>query len=743
MSETPLVLRVAVPSPLHTLFDYLPAPDTDPGTYRPGVRLRVPFGRGRRVGVLVARVEGAQVDPSRLRAVEAVLDDAPLLDEPLLELGRWAAAYYLAPPGEVLAQLLPPSLRDGAAQSGRDRAFYRLSDEGRGVAGVPGARALRQQAVWQVLARADAALSQDQLLTRLEGFDAPALRNALRALMARGWVSRCEAPVSGVSGVKDVGGGYATGPELNPAQSEAVEALVSALGVYAPFLLEGVTGSGKTEVYLRAIAGTLGAGRQALVLVPEIALTPQLVARFEARFGARVVLLHSGMADGARLESWRRAREGRASVVIGTRSAVFAPLAAPGLIVVDEEHDPSYKQQEGFRYHARDVAIWRARQLGIPVVLGSATPSLETLRRVGQGSYRRLALPRRATGASLPRIEVLDIRRRPMKGGLSDVLVERARAHLLAGGQVLFFLNRRGYAPALLCHACGWAASCTACDAHMTVHRALRRLRCHHCGAERPLPARCPACGGELMHAGEGTEQIEDALRGLFPEFTIERIDRDTTRRRGALEERLESVRSGRAHILVGTQMLAKGHDFPDMSLVGVIDADQGLFSSDFRASERLAQLLVQVAGRAGRGARPGEVLIQTHCPEHPLLHTLVTQGYDAFARQLLTERERAGLPPYGALALLRAEAKDGALAEALLNEAAHAAAAAPGVSVLGPVPAPMARRAGRERRQLLLQAAERAPLRQALRHALAVIEASPDARRVRWSVDVDPVEMF
>ncbi|HMX54848.1 MAG TPA: primosomal protein N', partial [Plasticicumulans sp.] len=427
-------------------------------------------------------------------------------------------------------------------------------------------------------------------------------------------------------------------------------AIDAAAGRYRCLLLHGVTGSGKTEVYLRLIAAVLARGRQALVLVPEIALTPQLVERFRARLSGRIAVLHSGLAGAERLNAWLDARDGRADVVIGTRSAVFAPLARPGLIVVDEEHDASYKQHEGFRYSARDLAVVRAHAAGVPLVLGSATPSLESLANVAAGRYTRLALTHRAAaGAAAPRMELIDVRRAPLDEGLSAPLLARMRAQLDAGAQVLLFLNRRGWAPVLYCCDCGWLAECSRCDARYTVHRATRRLICHHCGTEHRLPARCPKCGGTtLTGLGLGTERIEQALERHFPGTGIARIDRDTTRRKGSLEAQLDAVRSGAARLLIGTQMLAKGHDFPDVGLVGIVDADQGLFGADFRSAERLAQLVVQVAGRAGRAGRPGTVAIQTHHPEHPLFMRLLRGDYAAIAAELLAERRAARLPPFG-----------------------------------------------------------------------------------------------
>ncbi|MDD2894247.1 MAG: primosomal protein N', partial [Halothiobacillaceae bacterium] len=646
--------------------------------------------------------------------------------------------YYHAPLGEVLALMLPASLRGGGALCSREVRGWRV------LVGAP------QEVV--------GATRQTQVLRKLhaavDGVSAMDLRGVtavLRALEQRGWAEPCVMSAT-LPACGDALHAVAEVPPslmLNAQQVAAHEAITASLGQFAAFLLHGITGSGKTEVYLAAMTAALQRGAQVLVLVPEIALTPQLVGRFAARFkplGAEaVVVLHSAMTARARELAWQAAQSGRARVVLGTRSAVLTPMARLGLIVVDEEHDPSYKQQEGWRYHARDVALVRAQQRGVPVVLGSATPSLESLAQVAQGRYQRLRLTERAGGARMPPIELLDVRKRPLQDGFSAPLLAKMSAHLVAGGQVLLFLNRRGFAPALECHACGHVESCHQCSAPMTVHRGRGRLVCHHCGAERAVPRGCSACGSsDLAMPGQGTERIELALRGLFPEFVLERIDRDTTRRKGALEDKLARAHSGEARILLGTQMLAKGHDFPGVTLAVILDADSGLMSSDFRAPERLVQLIVQVAGRAGRAERPGEVVIQTHQPEHPLLQALLHGGFERCAELLMRERELAHLPPFAHLALLRAEAKDAAKAQAFL---ARCAAFFKGESmetlqVWGPAPAPLERRAGRFRFQLLLVSAQRAPLHRALQQLGSAQQAWPERRGVKWSLDIDPQEM-
>ncbi|MCF8805001.1 primosomal protein N', partial [Xanthomonas campestris pv. campestris] len=546
-----------------------------------------------------------------------------------------------------------------------------------------------------------------------------------------------------------------TGPQLNDEQQAATDAIRAGSG-FATYLLDGVTGSGKTEVYLQAIADCLAAGKQALVLVPEIGLTPQTLGRFRERLGVPVHALHSGLSDGERARVWAAAWRGEAKLIVGTRSAVFTPLPNAGLIVIDEEHDGSYKQQDGIRYHARDFALVRGKALDVPVILGSATPSLESLHNAYSGRYRHLRLSRRAGDARPPRVRVLDVRKRPLKDGLSPEVLAGIGATLARGEQVLVFKNRRGYAPVLLCHDCGWTAACQRCSTPlhqtpMTVHAGGRRLQCHHCGARQPAPLACPACASlALQPQGIGTERLEERLVEAFPEAPVVRIDRSTTQRRDALETQLARLGTD-AGILVGTQILAKGHDLPRLTMVVVVGIDEGLFSADFRAAEKLAQQLIQVAGRAGRADRPGEVWLQTHHPEHPLLQTLVNGGYHAFADAELQQREAAGFPPFAHLALFRAEAKDVAAANQFLIAVralvgAQTPAPSPAITPVecyGPMPAPMPRRAGFQRTQLLLSAAQRSALHRVLDAQMPAIHALPQARRVRWSLDVDPIDLY
>jgi primosomal protein N' (replication factor Y) len=735
MSVVPRVARVAVPSPLARHFDYLlpvgvPVP-------LPGMRVRVPFGRRETIGVILGVSADSDVPRAKLKTLGRVLDAEPLLPSPLMELLTWASTYYHHPIGDVVTTALPVLLRRGAAPTSAGEKYYCLTEAARDLAPETFKRSPVQQRVIQALHE------------HPEGLNATALaqvagnwRDAMRRLDARGFIRVTERPSLSLIPTDR----HST-PQLSAAQEEAGKAIRDAAGKFQCLLLHGVTGSGKTEVYLRAIEDVIARGGQVLVLVPEIGLTPQLVTRFEGRLNAPVAVMHSGLNDGERLSAWQMVRTGQAAVVIGTRSAVFTPMPELRLIIVDEEHDTSFKQQDGFRYHARDVAIKRARLEGVPIVLGSATPALESLHNAQQGRYQLLSLPERAGEATPPRVLLLDLKRLKLNEGLSPPLIEALQARLTRKEQSLLFLNRRGFAPVLMCHDCGWLAPCKRCDARLTIHQRSRQLRCHHCGAETPIPATCPACASSNLHGiGAGTERVETALTRLFPQARIERIDRDSTRRKGALEAAFKRVHDGEADILVGTQMLTKGHDFPNLTLVGVLNADQGLYSTDFRSEERLVQQLVQVTGRAGRADKSGEVLIQTFHPDNPAFAALGANDYRAFGNYALAERQAAHYPPFAYFALLRAESPKLGAALAFLRTAhglAQNLVEAELVQLMDAVAAPMERRAGRYRAQLLVQAGARKALHDFLNVWLAHLDAERLGRKVRWSLDVDPMEMY
>ena len=672
-------LRVAVDAPLAASFDYLAPVDATPADV--GYRVVIPFGSGRRVGLILAvlplndSTDPTAPDSTQLKPAEAVLRDLPPLPQDWVDFCLFAASYYQAAPGEALLQAIPSGLR-----------------------------------------KPD-----------------PTKRRSIK----RAELSAPESPPR---------------PALTSSQSAVLDDLLPRLKGYSANLLFGVTGSGKTEVYLRLIEAMLAAGKQVLLLVPEINLTPLLEARVAERFpSVTVVSLHSEVTEAARARYFAAALNGEARIVIGTRLAVFTPMPNLGLIIVDEEHDPAFKQLEGMRYNSRDLAVWRARQRQIPIVLGSATPSPESWSNVQSGRYQRLDLPERAhADAVLPSVTLLDTRRITLDEGLSPQLLEELAEGLAAGEQSLLFINRRGYAPVLTCTACGWVSNCRRCAAHRVVHRLDRTLRCHHCGDTSPIPRQCPDCGNaDLRPLGRGTQRIEEALQKHFPQARILRVDRDVAATRKQWEALEAQIRSREVDILVGTQMLAKGHDFPALTRVGVVGADAGLFAADWRAPERLFAQLMQVAGRAGRAAHPGHVIVQTEHAEHPLYQCLLKQDVPAFLTLELTERQRAGFPPFAAQAIVRAEAKrlDTVLdflkrIRALLPSEAH-----PDVFLYDPVPMRMVKLAGRERAQLLIESPSRIALQNFLNDWLPRISAGRGMTRghapggVRWAVEVDPLE--
>ena len=729
----PPILQVALNVPLSRCFDYRAPAGVNVAA---GARVRVPFGRRDRVGVVIAVTETSDVPPDKLKTAKSVLDDAPLLGAEDLWLCQFCNDYYHHPLGEVVSAALPALLRQGRPLYPELEVLTATEAAETAIAGL--SRAPKQAELLTLLLDAgDDGVDADAVNESL-----PAWRRVAKPLCEKGLARRQTVAARDRPPASDL---VATpGPELNESQQAAVAAVLEADG-FESFLINGVTGSGKTEVYLHLIAEALSRDRQVLVLVPEIGLTPQLVTRFRQRLGVEPVLLHSALNDGERLSGWRRARNGDARLIVGTRSAVFVPLARPGLIVVDEEHDSSLKQQEGFRYSARDLAIVRASRARIPVVLGSATPTLEMLKHCADGRYRRLDLPARAGGAEPPALRLVDLSRHPSRDGLSTAMLDAIESHLDSDGQVLMFLNRRGFAPTLICADCGRLAECRRCDARMTVHARDDVLRCHHCGAARPIDRHCEDCGADMHPLGEGTQKLEDVLNRHFPGREIRRIDSDSVQRKGSIGEALEHATAGNADILIGTQMLSKGHHFPKLTLVGIVNADQGLFGTDFRSSERLAQSIVQVAGRAGREARRGEVLIQTAFPDNPFWAQLLRGGYEEIAGHAMREREAAHWPPFARLALVRASSHAQRDAPGFLDKARRLATdtAAGRVRVLGPVDAPMAKRAGRFRAQLLLQSHDRQALHQCLRHLRETLENDPDARKVRWSIDVDPVELL
>lgn len=733
------IVKIAVPCPLYQTFDYRLPDALGNCKIEPGMRVRVPFGRQKLIGFIIEEIPTSDFPLAKLKFITALLDEKSLLPASILELLFWAARYYAHPLGDVFQTALPVYLRNNDDATPPLTEYWHIkasseqtTDEILNTLN----RAAKQKQIFQLLAGAQNGLNADELNALTENWRSP-----IKSLLEKQLID-----VSVRAAVLSSDTQSKRHAQLTDEQSTAVDAMLPTIDKHAVHVLDGITGSGKTEVYLSLCEQVLANDKQVLVLVPEIGLTPQLTQRFLERLKTNIVILHSAMNDKQRYAGWHAAANNQAQLVIGTRSSIFTPLPHLGLIIIDEEHDGSYKQQDGFRYNARDLAILRARNSDIPIVLGSATPSLESLNNINEQRYIAHHLKQRANKKKLPRIELINLCSQKLHEGMAETLLSKIKQHLDKQGQVLLFINRRGFAPLLMCHDCGWTTNCQRCDAHMTYHKRRNQLHCHHCGSQRPAPELCDTCGStNILAIGAGTERIEHFLQARFPDTRVNRIDRDTTRNKGSLEEKLAQAHSGETGILVGTQMLAKGHDFPNVTLVAVLDTDQALFSADFRASEHLAQLVTQVSGRAGRAEKAGEVVIQTHHPEHPLLQTLLHKGYAAFAQDALQERRDAGLPPAKHLVLLRCESVEVNAAQTFLNHAVDRAKQVDikEIDLFGPIPAPMERRAGRYRYQIMLQSGQRKDLHQFISWWVPQLQQLVSARKVRWSIDVDPYDTF
>ena len=726
------IVRVALAVPLPRFFDYLYPPDLTPIV---GGRVLVPFGSQKRVGIVVDLPASSDVAKEKLKPIIDVLDAESLFNSTTWDWLAWSANYYRAALGDVLFQALPVKLRNGESAVKNDRTFWRITDLGKQALELGALKRAKKQ-----IEALNLLLTQD-----LEKGNNEISSAMWSALKGKDYVEEIIVSTEQKSWQQALGDNPLVNLDnrltLNKQQALAFSQLLFQEG-FNVWLLEGVTGSGKTEIYLQYIEEVLKKGKQVLVLVPEIGLTPQTVRRFQARFNVEIDVLHSNLNDTQRLNVWERARTGQSAIVIGTRSALFTQFSDLGLIILDEEHDGSFKQQDGWRYHARDLGIVLAQKLNIPILLGSATPSLESVNNVQNGKYHHLVLSKRAGNATALRQFVIDLKHQRIQNGLSEPLLQRMQEHLEKGNQVLLFLNRRGFAPVLLCHECGWIDECHHCEKPYTYHQHQRVLRCHHCGAQKTVPMQCGHCGStHLVTTGLGTEQLEETLKARFPQYNIARIDRDSTARKGKLEGYLEDIQQGKSQILIGTQMLAKGHHFPNVTLVALVNVDNALFSLDFRAEERLAQLYVQVAGRSGRAEKQGEVVLQTHYPDHPLLTTLLEKGYQAFAEETLKLRHNMGLPPFSFQALFKAQCRHSEEAENALSQLASFfyEQKIEGLQVLGPIPAPFSKKAGQYRWQLLLQHASRKQLQAALsRYSPELIKSS----QVRLILDVDPLDL-
>lgn len=729
-------IRVALAIPLYTCFDYMLGEGMDLNDCKIGARVLVPFRGREQVGVIYAICDSTNLSPKRIKAIKQILDPEPILPKNILQQLTWAADYYHYPIGEVIVGSLPTLLRQAQAAKLSEIDFWRLTPKATAQSPADLKRAKKQLELFTYMQDLpEKKISNSKIIELFS-------RAAISGLEQKAYIEKFSEAVT-----LDV---VATEPEaklhLNTEQQIALDSISESLGGFKTFLLNGITGSGKTEVYLQLIEKVIQRGEQALVLVPEIGLTPQTLQRFQKRFPVPIAIFHSGLNNRERLNAWLLAKQGIAKVIIGTRSVLFTPLQKLGAIIVDECHDVSFKQQDGFRYNARDLSILRGSIDKVPVVLGTATPSIESLHNINNGRYQSLTLSQRAGNSVAAKYKIIDIRDEKLDEGLSDQVISGIKQHLAEKNQVLVFLNRRGYAPALMCHHCSWVANCKRCDARMTLHLSPRYLHCHHCDARSYPTKQCPCClHNSLTPIGIGTERLETVFQRLLPDTQVIRIDRDSIRRKQAMDQALEKIHGGESQILIGTQMLAKGHHFPNVTLVVILDADGGFFSADFRAAERTAQLILQVAGRAGRAEKPGEVWIQTRNPKHPQLLKLIDSGYQEFANEIYAERKLANLPPFAFLALLRVEANQKDLLINFLQDVRKAAEAniQDQVNLFGPIPAPMEKRQGRYRFQLLVQANKRNSLQHALDPLIKIISKDQRSRKVRWSLDVDPQDMF
>ena len=722
----------AIAIPLYRKFDY------SIENHQPvqvGTRFRLPFAQGSRTGILIATHNSASVPHHRIKAVDECLDESPVLSEHLIALATWMSSYYLQPIGEVMFQCLPRYLRTARRERPVRVKYWCANTLSPELRETIQKRSPRQYEILLAIEQAGAGLNALQLKAVNSNWHGLVRSLEVKQAIAWNWSK----PQSALSTPEKL-------PQLNIEQTAALGQMESRFGQFSVHLLDGITGSGKTEVYFRLIQNQLNQQQQVIYLVPEIGLTSQLVERLRRRFGEQFAISHSALTERQQYEAWERYRQGDVTIMLGTRSSLFSQSDRLGLIIIDEEHDSSYKQEDGIRYHARDVAIKRAQMLGIPIVLGSATPSLESLNNCEREHYYHYHLSQRPTRYAPPKIQLIDSRNVTLEHGCAPQLLKRIDHHLGQNGQVLLYLNRRGFAPIVMCHECGWQASCRHCDSRLTLHQSLNRLLCHHCGFAQPVPSACWECGhSEIRHYGIGTEQLEQGIKKRFPNYPVLRIDRDTIRSRDDFARQLEILRQGKPCLLIGTQMIAKGHDYPAITMSAILDADQALFSATYRASERLVQTAIQVAGRSGRGDQPGEAYLQTDFADHPLMQALENQSYAQIANTITQERKMLGFPPYARVVMFRADALSLEQATEKLGEIKHCLVASTTqyeVKCIGPIPALMTRRMGRYRAQLCLISSDTRKLRSVLRAAMPKIETIKSTPTVKWVVDVDAFDL-
>jgi primosomal protein N' (replication factor Y) len=729
-------VQVAVPVPMRQLFTYQIPDNMQQQAIHIGERVAVSFGARQVIAIVISVSDECELDAKKIKPISKRLNDTFHVSNSLVDFLTLCANYYHHPIGDVFQQALPKLLRQVKKIEIKPPMVWQSKN----------ATDETQKQLTKIERKAPKQYALYQLINKHQGISWAELRTLgyskvqLNALTTKALITETQQQPKPFIW-QESALAQENKQVLSTEQAIIVAAINQSLEQFSCHLIDGVTGSGKTEVYLQAMENVLANNRQVLVIVPEIGLTPQTLLRFEQRFNVPICLHHSNLNDTERLDTWLNAQQSSAAIIIGTRSSVFSPLHKLGMIIVDEEHDSSLKQQDSFRYHGRDIAILRARQLNIPIVLGSATPSFESLHNALSGKYQYHQLRKRAGNSNKANISLIDIANQQMEFGLSGSLKHEIKQTLARGEQVLIFLNRRGYAPAINCQECHWLCECQRCDKPYTFHQKQQLLICHHCGSQKRVPRQCPSCGSvRIAPVGQGTEQLEQRIGELFPDVSVVRIDRDSTRKKGELTKLLQEITEKKHQLLIGTQMLAKGHHFPDVTLVAVLDGDGALFSFDFRASEQMAQLLIQVAGRAGRASKPGKVLVQTSYPEHPLLQDLVHNGYQHFAKQALVERKQAKLPPFSFQALIRAEANYPSYPEKFLR--ALTTQTLINCEFAGPVPAAMEKKAGKFRYHLILQSKSRKELHLAILQLLTAIPNNEFHHKVRWSLDIDPIDL-
>ena len=733
-------VEVLVPIPILEKFSYLLPVQFQDNPPRPGSRVIVPFGNRNLVGIVWSVGKRSVIKGRKLKYVREVLDQKPLLDKESLQLADWASRYYHYPLGDVISYFFPPPIRKGKEAKFVEVKFLELTSKGDFLNIDDLSKAPNQKKLIEVL-------KDKKELSQKAATAYGVNTSSINALVDKGLISRYVRELSPYK-KEEVPDATSIKKKLNEEQKLAVDSIIKCEKQNKVFLLNGITGSGKTEVYLQAIQEIIKKGKQALILIPEIGLAPQAEDRFKQYFGERVLSFHSAKNDREKIDAWLGASKGLIDIIIGTRSSVFMPMRDIGIIVIDEEHDLSYKQVDRFRYSARDIALYRAKIEKIPVVLASATPSLETLNNSLEGKYEILNLTKRATGASLPKYLPVDLRGKELKEGFSDELIEASEEELQKGNQVLIFLNRRGYAPSLICKTCGWLSNCDRCDALMTIHKKPPKLQCHHCESQKDEPKVCPSCQtNDFLSYGYGTERIEEFLSKRFSKFPVLRIDSDSTRKKESMNEYLDLIHSGKPMVLLGTQLLAKGHHFPNVTLVGILDVDSGLFSADFRGSERVAQLMTQVAGRAGRDKKPGTAILQSYCPDHPQIEELIKGSYESFAKNLLVERKLAKSPPFAFQAKIQAESANSYISKDFLNifinTLKKSKAYPQDIRVIGPLPAIMEKKSGVYRWEVNILSDSRNSLHKFLDLSQASLYNPKTSKKVRWSIDVDPLSLI